>query len=170
MSVDKSVGKSGKLKCLERKNRCSIRNNDYVIRFRVRTMFFVLQRNSNWCCRSVSDRPSTPNSATNKSADELTPFPDRILAPYSVQFEKVNLSRDKFVESPPLSTRMIEKADVVTNSPSNGYISIYHPLSGSDVKLDGNPSVFGDLFNKKMEFLLVESGMHLLKNLVVEGL
>ncbi|KAG2271188.1 hypothetical protein Bca52824_065743 [Brassica carinata] len=114
--------------------------------------------------------PSTPNSATNKSADELTPFPDRILAPYSVQFEKVNLSRDKFVESPPLSTRMIEKADVVTNSPSNGYISIYHPLSGSDVKLDGNPSVFGDLFNKKMEFLLVESGMHLLKNLVVEGL
>ena len=111
--------------------------------------------------KHFDDRPSTPDSAADKSADELTPFPDRILAPYSVQFEKVNLSKDKFVESPPLSTRMIEKADVVTNSPTNGDISIYHPLSGSDVKLDGNPSVFGDLFNKKMEFLLVESGMHI---------
>ena len=48
---------------------------------------------------------------------------------------------------------MIEKADVVTNSPTNGYISIYHPLSGSDVKLDGNPSVFGDRFNKNGVFV-----------------
>ncbi|KAL0741617.1 hypothetical protein Bca4012_083130 [Brassica carinata] len=113
-----------------------------------------------------ADRLSTPDSATEEeSADEPIPFPDRISAPYSVQYMKItNLSNDKFAKTPPLSTRMIENADVFTNFPTNDDILIHAPISGSDAKLDGKPSVFGDLFDKNGVFIAEEWNSSLQKS------
>ncbi|KAL0730750.1 hypothetical protein Bca4012_026844 [Brassica carinata] len=114
-----------------------------------------------------ADRLSTPDSSTEEeeSADEPIPFPDRISAPYSVQYVKItNLSNDKFAETPPLSTRMIENADVFTNFPTNDDILIHAPISGSDAKLDGKPSVFGDLFDKNRVFIAEEWNSSLQKS------
>lgn len=118
----------------------------------------VLEKNATNVSLQEADPINLVTTTTEKITEEIVPFPDRVSAPYAVQFEtpvktSVSPSKAKEFESYP-SASPLEGNDTMENNSLHRDDTLTPQTSFStEVTTVAKPSVFGDLFDKNGVFI-----------------